>query len=107
LVLERVLQQNILTTRRKFMEYAEIRVPQFDGQNVLSYELWRNMMKSFLGAQGYDVWYSIVTRYTDSKKLKTASKKELKRNKKIEMNFMLEGLLDPLKTKVEQFPSTK
>jgi hypothetical protein len=40
-------------------------------------------MKLFLQAQGYDVWYSVVTGYTISKKpLKTAAKKKLKRNKK-------------------------
>jgi hypothetical protein len=54
--------------------------------------MWRNKMKTFLGAQGYDVWYSVVTGYTGSKKPKTATKKELKRNNKIAMDFILEGL---------------
>jgi hypothetical protein len=44
--------------------------------------MWRNMMKSFLGAKGYNVWKSIVLVYTTTKKLKTVTKKELKRNKK-------------------------
>jgi hypothetical protein len=33
-------------------------------------------------------------------KPKTTTKKELKRNKKIEMNFIWEGLLDPVREKV-------
>jgi hypothetical protein len=37
-------------------------------------------MKAFLGAQGYDVWYSFFTRYIGLKKSKTVSKKEIKRN---------------------------
>jgi hypothetical protein len=89
------------------MEYAKIGVPQFDGQNGLSYEMWRNKMKVFLGAQGYDVWYSVVTGYIGSKKPKTATKKELKRNKKIAMDFILEGLPYPVKDKVGQCSSTK
>jgi hypothetical protein len=64
-------------------------------------------MKSFLGPHGYDVWYSGVTRYIDSKKPKTAVKKELKKNNKITMDFILEGLPYPIKVKVGQCSSTK
>jgi hypothetical protein len=65
------------------------------------------MINKFLGAQGYDVWYSIFTRYPGSKKQKTLAKRELKRNKKIAMDFILEGLLDPVKDKVVQCLSSK
>jgi hypothetical protein len=54
--------------------------------------MWRKRMKTFLQAHGYDVWYSVVTGYIGSKKPKIATKKELKRNNKIAMDFILEGL---------------
>jgi hypothetical protein len=38
LVSEKVLQENILTTGRKIMEYAKIGVPQFDGKTMPSGE---------------------------------------------------------------------
>jgi hypothetical protein len=57
-------------------------IPKFNGQNGQSYEMWRNKMQTFLGAHGYDVWKSVVTGYTGSKKPKTAAKKELKETKK-------------------------
>jgi hypothetical protein len=50
--------------------------------------MWSIDMKTFLEAQGYDVWKSIVKGYTDTKKVKNASKKELKRNNKISMDFI-------------------
>ena len=65
-------------------------------------------MKFILQAQGYDVWQSVVSRYTTTKKPpKTATKKELKRNNKIEMDFILEGLPDSVKEKVGKCLSTK
>jgi hypothetical protein len=82
------------------MEYDNIRVPHSDGHNGLRYEKWRNMMKTCLRAQGYDVWYSVVIGYTCSNKLKNATNKELNRNKKISMDFILEGLLDLVKYNV-------
>jgi hypothetical protein len=79
----------------------------FDGQNGMSYEIWSDRMKVFLQAQGYDVWHSVVTGYISSKKPKTATKKELKRNNKIAMDFILEGLSDPVKVRMGQCSSTK
>jgi hypothetical protein len=58
------------------MEYAKIGAPVFDGQN---YTFWNKRMKTFLQAQGFDVWKSVVDGYTtpttpptdrDGKKLK-------------------------------------
>jgi hypothetical protein len=46
-------------------------------------------MKTFLQAHGYDVWYSVVTGYTGSKKLKTATKKELKEKQQNSNGFHL------------------
>jgi hypothetical protein len=59
-------------------------------------------MKAFLGSQGYDVWYSVVTGYIGSKKLNTSTKKELKGNNKIEMDFILKGLPYLVKYRVGQ-----
>jgi hypothetical protein len=86
----------------ELMEYH-----RFDGQIGLKYEMWNKNMKVFLQAHGYDVWHLVVTGYTSSKKPKTASKKELKRNNKIAMDFILEGLCDSVKDKVGQCSSTK
>jgi putative N-acetylmannosamine-6-phosphate epimerase len=62
----------------------------------------------FLQAQGFDFWKSVITGYTTTKRpSKTASKKELKRNNKITMDFILEGLCDSVKVKVGQCSSTK
>jgi hypothetical protein len=89
------------------MDYTENGVPQFNGQNGLKYEMWSIGMKTFLEAQGYDIWYSVVTGYNATKKEKTATKKELKKNNKIAMDFIWEGLPDPVREKVGKCSSTK
>jgi hypothetical protein len=43
------------------MEYTKIGAPIFDGQN---YAFWNKRMKTFLQAQGFDVWKSVVDGYT-------------------------------------------
>jgi hypothetical protein len=63
--------------------------------------------EKFLKAQGYDVWYSVVTGYTTTKKPKTTTKKELKRNNKIAMDFIWEGLPDLVREKVGKCSSAK
>ena len=68
------------------------RVIMFNDQNGLDYEIWRKIMKTCLQAQRYDIWYSVVIGYNGSKKPKTATKKELKKNNKITMDFIMEGL---------------
>jgi hypothetical protein len=55
----RFLQENSLTTGRKIMERNNLYrngIPWFNGQNGLNYEMWSKSMKTFLQAQGYDVW---------------------------------------------------
>jgi len=64
-------------------------------------------MDTFLQSHEYDVWQSVVTRYTATKKPEIAAKKELKRNKKIAMDYTLEGLTDLVKEKVGKCLSTK
>jgi hypothetical protein len=87
------------------MDYMDNGTPLFDGKN---YERWSSRMKIVLEEHGYDVWYSVFTGYTASKKpLKVVAKKELQRNKKIAMDVILDGLLDLMKFKVGKFSSAK
>jgi hypothetical protein len=46
---------------KEIMEYAKIGAPRFDGHN---YAFWNKRMKTFLQAQGFDVWKSVVDGYT-------------------------------------------
>ena len=57
--------------------------------------------------KGYCIWISVVTGYDSSKREKTATKKELKKNKKIEMDFIWEGLPKLVREKVGKCSSTK
>jgi hypothetical protein len=79
----------------------------FDGQSGLKYDMWSIRIRTFLEAQRYDILYSFVTGYNATKKAKTTSKKELKKNKKIAMDFILEGIYDSIKDKVGKCSSTK
>jgi hypothetical protein len=89
------------------MDYSENGVPMFNGQNGLKYEMWSIRTKVFLQAQGHYIWLSFVTRYDSSKRAKTATKKELKKNKKIAMDFIWEGLHNPVREKVGKCSSAK
>jgi hypothetical protein len=64
-------------------------------------------MRTFLEAHGYDIWYLVVTGYNATKKAKIATKKELKKNKKITMDFIWEGLPDPIRENVGKCSSAK
>jgi hypothetical protein len=89
------------------MEYNMNGVPMFNDHNGLEYESWRRSTHTFLQAHGYDIWYSVLTLYNGSKKLNTTSKKELKKNNKIEMDFIIEGLPNLVKDKVGKFSLAK
>ena len=69
--------------------------------------MWSKRTLLFFQAQGYDIWYSVVIGYNATKKPKTTTKKELEKNNKIAMNFILEGLYDSVKDKVGEFSWTK
>jgi hypothetical protein len=85
------------------MDYTENGAPMFNGHNGLEYEIWSSRTKVILRAQIYDVWKSVVTGYTATKKTKIATKKELKSNNEIAMDFIWEGLPDLTKEKVGNF----
>jgi hypothetical protein len=72
----------------------------FNGENGLKYEMWRIRTKVFLQAQGNYIWLSVVTGYDSTKREKTPAKKELKKNNKIAMGFIWEGLPNPVREKV-------
>jgi hypothetical protein len=54
-----------------------------------------------------DVWLSVVSGYTTLKKPKTAAQKEARRNNKMEMDAILDGLDDSVKAKVGSCASAK
>jgi hypothetical protein len=59
---------------------------------------WKD--KLFLQAHGYYIWLSVITGYDSLKREKIAAKKELKKNNKIAMDFIWEGLPNPVREKV-------
>jgi hypothetical protein len=69
--------------------------------------MWKIKTKSFLQAQGNYIWLSVVIGYDSSKREKNATKKELKKNKKIAMDFSWEGLPNPVIEKVGKCSSSK
>jgi hypothetical protein len=89
------------------MDYSENGVPLFNGQNGLKYEIWSRRTKVFLQAHGNYIWLSVIKRYDSSKREKTATKKELKKNNKIAMDFIWEGLPNRVREKVGKCSSAK
>jgi hypothetical protein len=66
----------------------------------LKYETWSGRKKVFLQEQGHYICLSVVTRYDSSKREKNTTKMELKKNKKIVMDFIWEGIPNPVREKV-------
>jgi hypothetical protein len=56
---------------------------------------------------GADVWISIASGYNALKKPKTVAQKEAKRNNKLAIDTILDGLTDSVKFKVGSYASTK
>ena len=54
----------------------------------------------FTQAQGHYIWLSVVTGYDNSKRAKTVANKELRKNNKIAMDFIWEGLPNLIREKV-------
>jgi hypothetical protein len=63
--------------------------------------------KSIFTGTGTLYFISVVTGYDSSKREKTATKKELRKNNKIEMDFIWEGLPNPVREKVGKCSSAK
>jgi len=72
-------------------------IPPFDGSN---FEYSKNRMETYLKDIGEYVWFSVASRYNALKKLKTSAEKEAKRNNKLAIDIILDGLTDSMKSKV-------
>jgi hypothetical protein len=92
---------------KEIMDYSENGVPMFNGQSGFKYDMWSIRMKVFLHAQGHYIWLSVVIGYDSSKREKTATKKELRKNKKIAMDFIWEGLPNLVREKIGKCSSSK
>jgi hypothetical protein len=79
-------------------------IPPFDGSN---FEYWSNRIETYLKTLGADVWFSFSSRYDALKKPKTAAQKEAKRNNKLAIDTILDGLKDSVKSKVGSCASSK
>jgi hypothetical protein len=77
---------------------------QFHGSN---FEYWSNRMETYMKTLGADVWFSVALGYNDLKKPKTATQKEAKRNNKLAIDTILDGLTDSVKSKVGSCASSK
>ena len=89
------------------MDYSDNGVPMFNGQNGFKYEMWSRRKKVFLQAHGHYMCISVVTGYDISKRAKTAAKKDLRKNNKIAMDFIWEGLPNLVRENVSKCSSTK
>jgi hypothetical protein len=69
--------------------------------------MWSRRTKLFLQEHGHYIWISVVTGYDSSKRAKIAAKKELKKNNKIAIDFIWEGLPNPVREKVGKCLSVK
>jgi hypothetical protein len=78
--------------------------PPFDGRN---FEYWKNRMETYLKSLGVDVWFSVSSRYNALKKPNTLAQKEAKRNNKLAIDTIIDGLTDSVKSKVGSCASTK
>jgi hypothetical protein len=72
-------------------------IPPFDGSN---FEYWKNRMETYLKSLGADVWFLVASGYNALKKPMTTSQKEAKRNNKLTIDTILDGLTDSVKSKV-------
>jgi hypothetical protein len=72
-------------------------IPPFDGS---SFEYWKNRMESYLKVLGEYVWFLVASGYNALKKSKTVAQKEAKRNNKLAIDTILDGLTNLVKSKV-------
>jgi hypothetical protein len=64
-------------------------------------------METYLKDLGEDVWFLVASGYNALKKPKTAAQKEAKRNNKLTIDTILDGLTDLVKSKVGSCASSK
>ena len=64
-------------------------------------------METYLKSLGADVWFLVASGYNALKKPKTAVQKEAKRNNKLAIDTILDGLTDSVKSKVGSCASEK
>jgi hypothetical protein len=69
--------------------------------------MWSRRNKVFLQEHGNYIWLLVVIGYDSSKREKSTTKKELKKNKKITMDFIWEGLPNMVVEKVGKRSSVK
>jgi hypothetical protein len=87
------------------MDYSKIGVPQFDGQD---YAFWRRRMKTYVQAQGFDVWRAVVDGYKAPTTPPTDKDgKKLEENDSRDRNDILNGLNKSIHVKVMHCESTK
>jgi hypothetical protein len=80
-------------------------IPQFNGHK---YAFWSIMMKTYIQAQGFEIWQSIVDGYTTPIVLPTNDKAvKLDQNNSKAKNELLNGLSETIFTKVSHCKSAK
>jgi hypothetical protein len=79
-------------------------IPPLDGRN---FEYWKNRMETYLKSLGADFWFSVASGYNALKKPKTATQKEAKRNNKMTIDTILDGLTDSMKSNLGSCASAK
>jgi hypothetical protein len=108
LVSEKVPLEISLTTERYIMERNNLyknEIPQFNGQK---YGFWSIRMKTYMHAQGFEIWQSIVHGYTASTVPPTNDKVvKLGQNNSKAKNELLNGLSETVFTKVAHCKSSK
>ena len=77
-------------------------IPPFDGRN---FEYWKNRMETYLKSLGEYVWFSVASGYNALKKPNTTAQKEAKRNNKLAIDTILDGLTNSVKYKVGSWAS--
>jgi hypothetical protein len=64
-------------------------------------------METYLKYLGVDVWFLVASGYNALKKPKITAQKEAKRNNKLAIDTILDGLTDSMKSKVGSCASSK
>jgi hypothetical protein len=73
-------------------------IPQFDGQK---YAFWSRKMKTYIHAQGFEIWQSVVDGYKEPTVSPTNERAiKLRENNSKATNALLNGLCESIYTKV-------